>query len=245
MISHQLGKKIRLLKQKKYRQKYGLFLVEGETIVKEVLISGKNVEYLIGIQEAIDELDKNLLSNVKELVVVNNSELKNLSTQSTPKNFLAVLYINELKIELPNDEWSILADGINDPGNLGTIIRIADWYGIKKMYLGPKCVDWTNPKCISATKGSFLRVALYSDFDYHDFKPNCPIYGTTLDGHKIRSSDNYPKGMIAIGNETHGLSNELLKIATKKISIERYGSAESLNAAIATAIICDRLISIN
>ncbi|MBT8326252.1 MAG: RNA methyltransferase, partial [Bacteroidia bacterium] len=143
---------------------------------------------------------------------------------------------------LAESNWEIALDTINDPGNLGTIIRIADWYGITKIYCSKNSVDMFNSKTIQASMGSFLRVELVEG-NLDELLRNKEVYATLLEGANIRTMDKPQAGVILIGNEANGISKEVLDALNPvAVSIPRIGKAESLNAAIATAICCERLI---
>jgi TrmH family RNA methyltransferase len=139
-------------------------------------------------------------------------------------------------------EYGIVLDDIHDPGNLGTIVRTADWFGIRKIIASPETADFYNPKVISATMGSFTRVQVYyTDLATYLSGTKHRIYGAFLDGTDIHSVRFTNGGLIVIGSESHGISAELAPFVREKVTIPKYGQAESLNAAIATAIICDNL----
>jgi TrmH family RNA methyltransferase len=133
-------------------------------------------------------------------------------------------------------------DDIRDPGNLGTIIRTADWYGIGKVVASPETADFYNPKVISATMGSFTRTEIYYT-ELTDFlsKAKHPVYGAYLEGQNVHEVEFQPAGLILIGSESHGIAPGLRKFVSTEVTIPRFGKAESLNAAIATAVICDNL----
>lgn len=144
-----------------------------------------------------------------------------------------------------NNNFVLILDDINDPGNLGTIIRIADWYGIKNIIASKNTVDFYNPKTIMATMGSFARVnVFYEDLiEFFEKNQNIPTYGAFLNGENLRNIGKIKPGFIVIGSEAHGINQNLEKFIDKKITIPRFGSAESLNAGVATGIILERLIA--
>nr|WP_160713517.1 RNA methyltransferase [Chitinophaga solisilvae] len=170
--------------------------------------------------------------------------LKQLSSLTTPNNAMALLDMPAADNTLPQRGTVVLAlEAIQDPGNMGTLIRIADWFGIPQVICSPDCVDVYNPKTIQATMGSIARVRIAE----HDIKEllrqtALPSYAATLHGEDITAFGKLPEGIILIGNEGRGLTEETIALATHRITIPRLGGAESLNAAIAAGIICGRLL---
>jgi TrmH family RNA methyltransferase len=156
---------------------------------------------------------------------------------------LAIVKIPQFDKHLSSDVYTLALDEIQDPGNLGTIIRIADWYGIKKLICSKGCTDVYNPKCISSTMGSFLRVeVVYADIIEMANQYQLPLIVTSFDGENVHNFQTQQKGMIVIGNEGHGVSKEIIQMATYKLTIPKIGGAESLNAAVSTAIVLDNLV---
>jgi RNA methyltransferase, TrmH family len=235
---------IKLLHDKKYRQNSGLFLVEGEKSVVETLNSAFKIKTLL-ITKSFQIKYSNLITKHKDIIceIVEVGEIEKVSTLESNDSALAVVYQKKTEVLAPETEKNeiILAlDNIRDPGNFGTIIRIADWYKIKKIITSTGTVDLYNPKVISATKGSFTRVDVYYT-DLKDFlsKTKCPVLGAFMTGENIHKF-NFPKsGILVMGNESNGISLEIEKLITQKITIPAFGSAESLNVAIATAILLD------
>lgn len=243
MISQKWSKLIRGLQQKKQRKLEQCFIVEGEKAVLELLASKWQVKALFATERFLQQH----AAAVAPLTLVqscSSEELAKVGTFSTNDAALAVVVMPESKTftdTQPN--WVLVLDQVNDPGNLGSIIRIADWYGIKHIVCSPDTADMYNPKVIAAAKGSFLRVNLY----YQPLAPflsqqQQPIYGAYLGGDSVHAVTlSSPNGFIVMGNEANGISPELSRFINKKITIPGYGNAESLNVAIATAIICDNL----
>lgn len=253
MLSKKQFQFVNSLKQKKYREEYRLFIAEGPKIVTELLKSEIEVKQLFATKEFLNKsvVDKQIICTE-----VNNSELERLSAQVTPNEVLAVCKIPNYvlnKSEL-RGKLTLLLDTIKDPGNMGTIIRIADWFGIETIVCNKESADAFNPKVVQATMGSIARIKLYYidliEFfkDLKDeplFESGFPIYGALLDGENIYCKKLTSEGFIVIGNESRGISEPLLPYITEKINIPSFshyrpdkGEAESLNAAIATAIIC-------
>lgn len=235
LISKNTLKLYQQLKSKKFRQKYGLFVVEGLKSVEELLNSQWPVDCILCTSSKQDQLPA---SQAEKMEVITDKEMEKLSSMSTPPGILAIAKYH--LPEIAQTPWSIALDGINDPGNLGTIIRIADWYGISTIYCSKDTVDLYNPKVLQASMGSFTRVRIERG-ELSDLLSGKNILAAVLDGHNIRElSEN--EGVILIGSEANGISEELLKaLNSKKITIPAAGKAESLNAAVATAVICERL----
>lgn len=230
------------LQLKKQRQKYGQFLVEGEKSIAELLKSNYKIDRIYADTTWIAEHAAQFKHiNITE---VSEKELNSLSFHQTPQKAIALVDIPEKKLSLSNfnQKLSLALDNIQDPGNLGTIIRIADWYGIKTIICSKGCTDIYSPKCINSTMGSFTRVnVFYEDILDVSQKFDQPIIAAVLDGENIHTLKNKPSGLLVIGNEGHGINLPILQNAVFKISIPRYGEAESLNAAVSAAIIIDRL----
>ena len=243
MISKNQFKYIRQLEQKKYRRREGLFVAEGTKVVGDLLqrYQPKAIYATHEYLQAFPLLSKKGL----EVVEVTPDELQHISFQQHPQQVLALFPIPETSLStIHQDALSLALDGVQDPGNLGTIIRIADWFGIETIYCSEDTVDAWNPKVVQATMGSIARVniiylnliemldALPSDF---------PVYGTFLDGDDIYQQSLSKNGLIIMGNEGNGISKAVRSRITHRLLIPsfRHGdTAESLNVAIATAITC-------
>jgi RNA methyltransferase, TrmH family len=242
MISKSKIQYIQALKTKKYRLTYGSFLVEGEKMAKEVLESDHlEVEALYATSTWIFE-NKHLSARYfNQTLTITEQELKSISSLNTPNQILLVVKIrdfswNETKIR---QDFSFYLDGIQDPGNMGTILRIADWFGMPTVFCSPTCVDVYNPKVVQATMGALCRIQT-TEINYTDLMarlPNFPTYATSMQGENIFKIPSFPKGIIAIGNEGNGLSPEILANADQLIAIPKHGHAESLNAGVAAGII--------
>lgn len=238
-------KYVKSLHLKKFRQKYNNFIVEGDKIVRELLASSHfPIKALYGEQQWLAE-HASLLPHDSALIhTINSSDLGRISTLKTPNKVLVIAQIPSFgyTADKLNNSLSIYLDDIRDPGNLGTIIRIADWFGIPHVFCSPTSVAWTNPKVIQASMGSFLRVTLHS-LELEEIRTTntqLPFYGMVLDGQDIRGMQAPPSGLIVIGNESRGISAENQDLLTHRITIPGHpqGGAESLNAAVATGIIC-------
>ncbi|MFC2113885.1 TrmH family RNA methyltransferase [Bacteroidota bacterium] len=244
MISNSQQKLIQSLEQKKYRKKFKLFLAEGVKIVNEILISELKIRSVFALSEWISMHSGKLFSKgISEIVECSENELKKISQFTTPNKVLALVEIPDYRLEL-NTDLIILLESIRDPGNLGTIIRLADWYGIKEIICSEDCVDVYNAKVIQASMGSILRVKVHYGDLSHMLKanPTYTSYGTFLEGENIHQVRFQKPSFLVIGNESNGISAPLEKLVSNRITIPRIGQAESLNASVACAIVTDRIM---
>jgi RNA methyltransferase, TrmH family len=241
MLSKNRVKYIQSLKQKKFRQKYGQFLVEGEKSVAELLHSNFIVDEILAVP---DWIQRNLeISGELKITECDETQLRKISAFSSASPVCAVAQTIVNDVNLADDSWTIVLDGIKDPGNLGTIIRTADWYGIKNIVCSVDCVDFYNSKVISSTMGSFSRIQpVYANL--LDFLKSTPAaFACVLGGESIRTVQSTPSGTLIIGSESHGIRPDIINLPqVKLITIPGIGLAESLNAAIATGIALDRLV---
>jgi len=239
MISKNQLKLLRALGQKKQRKAHGLFLVQGEKNVLELANSALTVKQIFATTAFIaDHCGE--LGNF-ECIEASLDELTKASTLVSNNAAIAVVEIPS--IETPKAQGLMIAlDGVSDPGNLGTIIRVADWYGIKHIVASTDCADPYNPKTISATMGSFGRVTV-SQLDLPSYleHSNLPIYGAFLEGESVHKTQFAAQGILLMGSESHGIREQAAKFVTDKITIPAFGGAESLNVAMATGIILDNL----
>lgn len=237
-------KYLKSLHERKYRQKYHNFMVEGAKLAEEVLqdVSHK-VEMVVGVPAWLEK-NHDLVAKIDQVVAIEENELKKISLLSTPNQVLLVvkqpvIQLDQSKI---SQHVSLYLDDIRDPGNLGTMLRIADWFGIPWVFCSPGSVELYNPKVVQASMGAFLRVkCIEMPFEQLvDEFPELPCYGAVLDGDSIFSKKLQSPAVIAIGNESRGLSSEVLALLQHRISIPKgpNGGAESLNAAIAAGIVC-------
>ncbi len=241
MLSKNTVKFIKSLHQKKFRNQEQRFFVEGEKSVLEVLKSTFEVELLLGTNSFVEANQSLINQSPTELISVTQNQLEGLGHYQSNDAALAVVKIrSNLPFEYPAGELVIGLDDVRDPGNLGTIIRIADWYGIKHLIFSPQTAEFYNPKVIQASMGSFTRVNFfYGDLKEHFDKWDVPVYGAFLNGQNIHTLENPRPGVILMGNESKGISADLENSVSQKLTIPGFGEAESLNVAIATAIICD------
>lgn len=243
MLTRNTIKWVKSLQQKKYRRETGLFFVEGAKSVKEALRSDFVVEQVFATHEFLPELAELLTQRGLDATQATQAQLVEMGSFESNDAALAVLKMRD-NHPLPRHmgEYLLALDDIRDPGNLGTIIRTADWYGIRQIVCSPETADVYNPKVIHATMGSFSRVNLFYT-DLAEFLKNEPTcYGAVLGGANIHSIGfEHRGGVIVIGNESNGIHRDLLPLIEHKITIPRFGAAESLNAGIATAVILDNL----
>jgi TrmH family RNA methyltransferase len=246
MISKQQQKYVQSLHNKKYRTEYSRFLVEGEKGILEIINSDFEIENIFCSENLKTKIE--LLKKTGDIVVCKEAEISSISTFKNNNAGVAVVHqkvSKNIDFDL-KDKVVLILDNISDPGNLGTIIRLADWYGIGNVYCSEDTVEFYNPKVINSTMGSFTRVNVYYiNLTTSLKKLKIPILGAFLGGENIRHCKN--KGPIAliIGSESHGIGPEIEQLVTQKITIPRIGKAESLNAAIATGIILDNIFREN
>lgn len=240
MISKAKIKHIKALQVKKYRKEEQCFVVEGAKSVLELLHSDFEVIWLGATADFLKGVPANVLKQV-EVSEAGQQELEAAGSFQSNDGALAIARMKPNEpISFAPHEWVLVLDDIRDPGNLGTLIRTADWYGVNHIVASEETADFYNPKVISATMGSFCRVSLY----YTRLQPYLtaarkPVYGTFLEGVDVHQIHFTGGGLIVIGNEANGISPAIEKVVTQKITIPRYGKAESLNAAMAAGIILD------
>ena len=302
MLSKNVLKYLTSLQQKKYRQEYGAFLVEGAKSVLELLASDFEVEMVVATDKFYKENTRSLEKQPFRVEIATPDELVRAGTLQSNDAGLAVVKTKSNDFLYADEgEYVLVLDDIRDPGNLGTMIRIADWYGIRKMVCSTTTTDWYNPKVIAASKGSFTRVqSFYTDLGAYfeqisvgNARPVAPrleieasgfeeigvgnagpvtprleigasgfeeigvgnarpdahrleigasgasVYGTFLEGKNIHQVTFAKTGYIVMGNESNGIGSDVEKFVTDKVTIPRFGEAESLNVGIATAIVLD------
>lgn len=245
MFSKQQQKYVQSLQIKKYRQEHQAFLVEGAKSVLELMDSDFQVELLLSTSKFFEENEKKL----KKISVeqISQTELEKISTLQSNDAAVAIVKMKpNTNLQAGAKEFVLVLDDIRDPGNLGTILRIADWYGITKVICSDTTVDFYNPKVIAASMGSFNRIqAFYTDLQayFEQISKDKPtIIGTFLN-HEDLHQFNFPDaGYIVLGNESNGIGAVVEQFVTNKVTIPRFGHAESLNVGIATAIVLDNLM---
>ena len=242
MVSNRESKFIKSLQLKKFRSSEGKFLVEGAKNVLELIESDLEKDSLyVTRQFSEDNLD--CLRQLKiEITEVKEADLIKIGTFKSNNAALAVANIPNLPALDLSQDLTLALDRIKDPGNLGTIIRIADWYGIKNIVCSEDSVDCFNPKVVAATMGSFTRVKVYYQ-SLEDLVRNVEnVYATSLEGKNLHHAEFSTPAVVLLGNESSGLGDRLADLATRKIKIPGYGGAESLNVAVSTAVFCDNFI---
>ena len=246
MLSKKIVKYIQSLNLKKFRDRDGVFIAEGPKVVGELLAEGTMKCTLMCAEKNWVFQNENLLTEVprENIFETDDQGLKTLSQLKTPNKVVAVFKKKE-PAKSPNFavKISIMLDDLQDPGNLGTIIRIADWFGIENIICSENSVDCYNPKVVQSTMGSIARVnVFYKDLEkFIGENKSIPVFATTLSGTSIFKLPKIKGGIILIGNESKGIHDELLKLCNQQITIPRFGHAESLNAAVASGIIVSQL----
>ena len=262
MISKNKAKLIRSLEHKKYRRELGLFVAEGPKVVGDLLKAKWKPRVLVSTPEGLLTLDKhNICWNIEgcELIDATPEDLRKVSFLQHPQDMIGVFHCSQYSSQqeeridqasapspfTKGNDLVLALDGVQDPGNLGTIIRIADWFGIETIYCSPDSADAFNPKVVQATMGSLARVhIIYKDIALFidELPDDIPVYGTVLDGDNIYEKDLQPRGVIVMGNEGNGISERVRQRLTHRLLIPSFPperpTAESLNVAVATAIVC-------
>jgi TrmH family RNA methyltransferase len=242
MLTKTHTKFIKSLQLKKFRQKEGLFIVEGAKNTLELLNSSYKVKDLIVTEAFLNKFQLNISNAEIDPIIVKEKELGALGAFQSNADALAVVH-EKLPPAYKPKGFDLVLDDIRDPGNLGTIIRLADWYGIQNIICSATTAEFYNPKVISASMGSIFRINLYRR-DLKEFlseSKNRKIYGALLEGQNVHQVHFEANGLLVIGNESHGIHTDLIPLISDKITIPKFGEAESLNAAMATAIICDNV----
>ena len=234
MLSKNQVKLINSLKKKKYRQQNKLFFAEGVKVVEELLNSDLTLQSLYGTEDYFNRL------YLEDIQIVTDKELKSISEFSNPNQIFAVFKIPE-KEGIKTKGLTLVLDEINDPGNLGTIIRLCDWFGVDQLVCSLNTVDCYNPKVVQASMGSLSRLSIvYSDLIPFLKKDKRPIYGALLEGKNVYKMALPNDAILIVGNEANGIRNEIQKLISKQITIPKFGEnqkTESLNVATATAIL--------
>src|ERR1700760_2598682 len=243
MLSKSQINLLKSLQHKKFRREQGFFLVEGHKSIAEFVNSAYTIEAVYHTNGFDPKVLK--LSQKINLCEISVTELEKISSLKTPQEVLAQIRIPEwpaLQHKSLKGKFSLVLDGIQDPGNLGTIIRIADWFGIENIICSDDTVDVYNPKVIQACMGSLARVKVHYAV-LTDFLANIklPVFGALLNGEDIYDTDFGTEGLVIMGNEGNGIRPEIQKLVNTAVTIPRIGKAESLNVAIATALFCSEM----
>lgn len=244
MLSKAQSKHIRSLTQQKFRSEHRQFIAEGSKVALEWLGSEWRVDTIV-TTAAWHAANVASIAQHPEasLHIVPENDLATLSALHTPSPVLLVLPYAEAKT-MPNvEEWYLALDDIQDPGNMGTLIRIADWFGIRHVLCSENCVDIYNPKVVQGAMGSHLRVSVYEG-QLTDMLTalSVPKFAATLHGNNVYETRTHKSGVLIIGNESKGVSPGVMAMATNHVTIPRYGGAESLNAAVSAGILCALLL---
>jgi TrmH family RNA methyltransferase len=245
MLSKTYTKYIQSLHHKKFRDTENAFIAEGSKVVMELLNLKKIVcVNILGKADWLNENEATIRAHYKgPLEIIEDFELEKISALSTPNQVLGIFKkLKQDPVELKG-RITLALDTIQDPGNLGTIIRIADWFGVSAIICSENCADIYNPKVVQSTMGSIGRVAvIYTNLaKWLQKNNNIAIYAAALDGENIDGLKGMEEGIILIGNESKGISDEVMELANAKITIPKFGQAESLNAAVATGIILSHI----
>ncbi len=247
MFSKSTIKYIQSLQHKKFREEYNAFVAEGPKLVTGLLMNAVfPVNAIYALPEWVDEMDKNLYKRCQDKIeIVKDFELLKIASYTTANKVVAVFAKRPLpeSINIKN-KLTLVLDDLQDPGNMGTIIRTADWFGIEHIVCSSNTVDMYNSKVVQSTMASLGNVQiLYTDLrDFFKKNPGIKIFATALNGKSVNEMDPMKEGMIIIGNEAKGISAEIMELAHEKISIPKKGNAESLNAAVAAGIILAKFI---
>jgi len=243
MISKSKIKLINSLSQKKFRDETGLFVAEGTKLVSD-LVNAFRCSMLVGTP---DWFRQNKIIPALETIEVSNDELKKISSLKSPQGVLAIFEkpVCEVNTQELSQKLSLALDEVQDPGNLGTIIRIADWFGISDIFCSEHSADAFNPKTVQASMGALARVRVHV-VDLSGFlnacQPKMPVYGTFMNGENIYSKPLSSTGIIVMGNEGNGISPEIEKLVSERLLIPNFpagqATSESLNVGVATALVC-------
>ncbi len=231
MLTKSEIKRINSLKRKSKRKENGLFVVEGVKIIQELLNSKFEIEQIYALNSVVD-----LFPNA---TIISEKDLSRITHLSAANSVLALVHIPKTETEINKEDTVLVIDGVNDPGNLGTIIRTCDWFGISTIVCSLNSVDCFNSKVIMSTMGSIFRTKIvYKDLNVYLKETKLPIYGALLNGTSIYETKFTKPSIILMGSESHGISKELLPFISNPVTIPGAGKTESLNLGIATAIFC-------
>lgn len=248
MISKSQVSYIKSLHQKKFRKEHQQFIIEGEKLCDEFLTSEYSVQniYVLESKREKYELLLSKLSKIIEIEVLKAEEMDKISLLSTSSEVLCLVnnpsvpMLSEITTDYLGKELVLVLDGVKDPGNMGTIIRIADWFGIKHIICSLESVELYNPKVVQSTMGSILRTKVhYANLEeFLGLNAGVPIYGALLEAENVYHLNEKINGFLVLGSESHGISEQLLPLINRPITIPSFGLAESLNVAVATGILC-------
>lgn len=232
MITKETVKQVRQLHQKKFRTAEHLFIIEGIKMLEEALRFNPECIQAIYVSE---KLELPFVVPNEKLTVVTDKVLRQLSTLKNPQGIVAVC--RQFNAEIDQKTFSIALDRIQDPGNMGTILRLAAWFGVKQIIASPDSVDQFNPKVVQASMGAIFNVSvIYTDLKEFLSQCDVPVYGALLSGENVYTQKLKPEGIILMGNEGNGISDALLPFITSPLHIPKFGEGESLNVAMATGV---------
>ncbi len=240
MLSRNEVKYIQTLRHKKNRDEEDVFTAEGLKVISELIEADFNLKKIYALKDWLDEH-----TDIENAVEITEDELKKISNFKTPNKVFAIFRKKTAEqIHGLKNKITLVLDGIQDPGNLGTIVRTADWFGIENIIASTDTADIYNPKVVQATMGSIARVSIvYTDLKAFLSNNKIVVLGAVLDGENISAIEKLTESLVIIGNESKGIRNEIQPFIHKKISIPKKGNAESLNAAVAAGIILAKLVS--
>lgn len=245
MLSKKIVKYIQSLSHKKFREEEGAFIAEGTKVVSEFLLSDlMRCTMICAEKEWLLENDALLKKITPENIFeTNDNWLKSVSQLKTPNKVVAIFKKKPLEVPDLAGKISLMLDYLQDPGNMGTMIRIADWFGVENIICSENCVDCYNHKVVQSAMGSLARVNIfYTDLiSFINANKKIRVYAATLSGTNIFKFSKIEEGIILIGNEANGVREDLLRLASHQLTIPRYGHAESLNAAVAAGIILSQV----
>lgn len=224
---------IRSFHLKKNRDEANVFIVEGEKMIQELIENFPNSIDFLCVTKESDHFSKN---NSLVHAVATTEELKTISSMKNPNKSLAI--VKKLDVKPSKSSFKLVLDNIQDPGNMGTILRLADWFNVKEIICSKETVDIYNPKVVQASMGAIFRITVtYCDLENYLTNFSGPIFGASLEGQNIYKQKLLPEGLLILGNEGNGISEKIKPFITDPITIPRFGKAESLNVSIATGIL--------
>ena len=243
-------KLIRSLEHKKYRDLHQMFIVEGDKAAHEILASSLTVECVLAKTTWLKQIPNKLLAKTNEIIEINDKELSQISFLKTPNQVIVLAQIPQYALNITEiaNTLSLYLDEVQDPGNLGNIIRLADWFGIRHILCGKGCADPYSPKTVQSTMGAIIRVKTYQTDEsffqiLKNYNPNFPVYGTFTNGENLYTAcDLSSRAVIVMGNESKGISDKLTHYTSRRLMIPQYKpnlpTSESLNVATAAGIVC-------
>lgn len=239
MITNNEIKQVRQLQQKKYRLEQNRFVVEGEKLLDELRRSNLAIEKIYGTAAFLER------TPTADAIQVSAEQMERMSGLKSPPGILATVVLPEHSPQEDWEGWVLALDGVSDPGNFGTVLRIADWFGLSHVYASRDTVEAFNPKSVQAAMGAVFRVPVTA-LDLSEWLSECrakgiPVFAAEMKGERLNAVDFPAKGVLVMGSESHGLRTEVQQSIDRSVTIPGGGGAESLNVGVATGIICSRL----